>query len=227
MNIDTYDKLLTMYLKQKANLATHRGAVGATETELDEVSQGADILQYLKDFSELTDTAKRAIFKIKGEVYNGDKDEPISTFAGFPAFAPPFPLISGLRERALERNKRYKAAAGYTKAIGIELGIEEESESIAPADVKPSAELSAASSEYLFAAVVSNRGKSDSWDVLFQRDGETGWAIAKTATGKSVDVTITPLNPGKPERIKVKIQLKKSNQKYGQESDIVEITINP
>lgn len=227
MQIDSYEKLLNMYLKQKANLATHKLAVGATDAEIAAVAAGADNLLYLKNLGELTETAKKAVFKIKNDVYEGDKDEPISDFGGFPTFAPPHPLVGGLKEIMQEQNRRFKAAAGYTKAIGIELGIEEETTSISPESVKPSAELSAASSGYLFAVIVSNRAKSDSWDVLFQRDGETTWAIAKTATGKSVDVTITPITPGKPERIKVKIQLKKSNENYGQASDIIEITLNP
>ncbi|HVE56065.1 MAG TPA: hypothetical protein VNB22_04500, partial [Pyrinomonadaceae bacterium] len=149
MQIDSFDKLLTMYNKQKANLATHKSAVGAISDEITEVTEGAENLQYLKDLSELTDTAKKAVFKIKSDVYEGDKDEPVAAFGGFPAFAPPHALIGGLKERAQERNRRYRAAAGYTKAIGIELGIEEESASISPDMVKPSAELSAASSGYL------------------------------------------------------------------------------
>lgn len=227
MQIDSYEKLLNMYLKQKANLATHKLAVGATDAEIAAVAEGAAVLQYLKDIAILTETAKKGITQIKQHVYDGDKDEPVSAFGGFPTFAPPFALVGGLKEIMQEQNRRFKAAAGYTKAIGIELGIEEETTSISPESVKPSAELSAASSGYLFAVIVSNRAKSDSWDVLFQRDGETTWAIAKTATGKSVDVTITPITPGKPERIKVKIQLKKSNENYGQASDIIEITLNP
>lgn len=227
MNIDSYDKLLNMYIKQKANLETYKLAVGASEADVVAVTQGADNLQYIKDYWLIINSGKEAVTEIKRQISFGDKDDEVSAFGGFPAFSPPFPLKAGLRETAIERNRRFKAAEDYTKAIGIDLGIEEESESISPGSVKPTAELTAASSGYLFSAVVSNRGKSDSWDVLFQRDGETNWTVAKTATGKSVDVAITPLNAGKPERIKVKIQLKKKNENYGQESDIVEITVNP
>lgn len=227
MKFDTYEKLLTMYLKQKANLDTYKAQVGATADDITAVSQAADLMLYMKNFAELVDTAKKAVFNMKNDLFKGDKDEPIVEFGGFPAFSPPFPLIAGLLELALERNRRFKAAEGYTKLIGIELGIEEESESLAPGDVKPTAEFTAASEGFMFAAVVSNRAKSDSWDVLFQRDGETNWTVAKTATGKSVDVTITPTNPAKPERVKVKIQLKKNNQNYGQASAITEITLNP
>lgn len=227
MRIDSYEKLLEMYLKQKANLASHKNAVGATDAEIIEVTEGAENLQYLKEFAELTDTAKKAVFKIKSDTYEGDKNAAVSTFGGFPTFAPPNTPVAGLKERAQERNRRYKAAAGYTTAIGIELGIEEQGAEISPGEVKPNADYTPASSEYLVSVVVSNRVKSDSWDVLLQRGGETTWTLVKTATGKSVDLTVTPSVAGKPERVKAKIQLKKNNQNYGQPSDIDEFTANP
>lgn len=227
MNIDSYDKLLNMLLLQKQNLTTHKSAVGATEAEITEVTEAAETLQYLKNAADLADAAKKSIFAIKQQVYNGDKGATVSAFGGFPAYSPPHALIAGLRERALERNRRYKAAAGYTKAIGIELGIEEEAQQISPDAVKPEADYTPAASGYLVSAVVSGRGKSDSWDVFIQRDGETSWNLVKTATGKSVDFTITPSVAGKPERVKAKVQLKKNNQNYGQASDIDEFTANP
>jgi hypothetical protein len=217
-----------MYVKQKANLEKYKAEVGATDDEIKAIKDGAEVLQYLKDFAALTENAKRAVNNIKQQVYNGDKNAPVSAFGGFPAFSPPHvPLTAGLKELALERNRRYKAASGYTKAIGIELGIEEDSQQIAPDSVKPDADYTPAASGYLVSVVVSNRGKADSWDVFIQRDGETTWTLAKTATGKSVDFTITSSTPGKPERVKAKVQLKKQNENYGQPSDIDEFTANP
>jgi hypothetical protein len=227
MNFDTFDKLLNVYVAQKENLAKYKTEVGATDDEIKTIKDGAEILQYLKDFATLAENSKKAFFNIKQQVYSGDKNDPVSAFGGFPAFSPPHPLAAGLKELALDRNRRYKAASGYTKAIGIELGIEEESHSIAPDSVKPGADYTPASSGFLVSAVVSNRGKADSWDVFIQRDGETAWTLAKTATGKSVDFTVTPTTPGKPERVKAKVQLKKNNENYGQPSDIDEFTANP
>ena len=227
MNYDTYEKLLAMYVKQKANLETYRIAVGATEAEVTAVTQGAENLQYMKDYAELINAAKKAIFNIKSDLFQGDKNNPIAAFGGFPAFAPPHPLVPGLDELAQERNRRYKAAAGYTKAIGIELGIEEETQSISPESVIPGADFTPAVTAYLVSAVVSNRQKADSWEVWIQYDGETTWNLVKSATGKSVDFTVTPKTPGKPERVKARILLKKNNENYGQPSDIDEFTANP
>ena len=226
MRIDSYETLLAMLLLQKQNLATHKTAVGATDAEVAEVGLSADSLQYMKDFANLTDAAKKTVFNIKQQIYDGGKTEPVATFGGFPTFTPPA-LIPGMRERTQERNRRYKAAAGYTKAIGIELGIEEDAQQFTPGDVKPGADYTPATGGYLVSVVVSNRGKSDSWDVFIQRDGEMTWNLVKTATGKSVDFTITPSTPGKPERVKAKVQLKKQNENYGQPSDIDEFTANP
>jgi hypothetical protein len=228
MNFDTFDKLLTMYVKQKANLEKYKAEVGATDDEIKAIKDGADNLQYLKDFAELVEASKRAVTQIKQQVFIGDKNSAIANFGGFPAFSPPHvPLAAGLKELALERNRRYKAAPGYTKAIGIELGIEEDSQSISPEQVKPDADYTPSASGYLVSVVVSNRGRADSWDVFIQYDGETTWTLAKTATGKSVDFTVTPKTPGKPERVKAKVQLKKQNENYGQPSDIDEFTANP
>lgn len=227
MKIDSYEKLLAMYNKQKAKLETHKEAVGATAEEIVAVTQGAENLQYVKDYAEIINAAKKAITKIKSDIYQGNKDDLIAAFGGFPAFSPPHSLVSGLDELAQERNRRYKAAAGYTKAIGIELGIEEETQQIASETVVPGADYTPAASAYLVSVVVSNRQKSDSWEVWIQYDGETNWNLVKSATGKSVDFTVTPKTPGKPERVKARVQLKKNNENYGQPSDIDEFTANP
>ena len=51
--------------------------------------------------------------------------------------------------------------------------------------------------------------------------------VVKTASGKSIDVTIEPTAQGKPEQIQVRVQLKKNNADYGQPSDAVYVTVNP
>jgi len=227
MSIDSYEKLLAMYLLQKANLATYKTEVGASDADIDAVTEGAGNLQYLQNYFELIDTNKKAVAKIKQQVYNGDPDEPVSAFPAFPAAAPPDPLVAGLKELAQKRNRRFKAADGYTKEIGIALGIDGDAPSIPPGSVKPTAECFAAQIGYVFSVVVGNRGDADSADVLIRRAGSETVSVAKTFTGKSVDVTITPTTPGQPEKLQVTIQLKKKNENYGQVSDAVSVTVNP
>jgi hypothetical protein len=216
-----------MYLLQKANLATYKSQVGATDEDIEAVAEAADNLQYLQNYFELIDANKKTVAKIKQQVYNGDPDEAVSAFPAFPAAAPPHTLIAGVSELGKKRNRRFKAAEGYTKEIGIALGIDGDAPSIAPGSVKPTAEVFAAQNGYMFSVIVGNRGDSDQWDVEIRRAGSETWTPAKTATGKSVDVTVTPTTPGQPEQLQVRIQLKKKNEDYGQVSDAVSVTVNP
>ena len=82
MNFDTFDKLLTMYVKQKANLEKYKAEVGATDDEIKAIKDGADNLQYLKDFAELVEASKKAVTQIKQQVFIGDKNASIANFGG-------------------------------------------------------------------------------------------------------------------------------------------------
>ena len=128
---------------------------------------------------------------------------------------------------AQKRNKRFKAADGYTKEIGIALGIDGDAPSISPGSVKPTLEAFAAQNGYMFSVVVANRGEADMSEAQIRRAGSEAWTSAKAFTGKSADVTITPTTPGQPEKLDVRIRLKKKNEDYGQTSDAVSVTVNP
>ena len=227
MPIDTYDKLLAMYLLQKTNLATYKTQVGATAQDIEDVASGADNLQYMKDYFELVDADKRAVAKIKQTIYDGDPNTAIAPFGGFPAFAPPSPLIAGLEALAQKRNRRFKAAQGYTKDIGISLGIDGDSQSIAPETVKPAFEAFPASRDYEAAIVISNRGNADRWEALAQKTNSAKWLGIQNGTGKAGNLKIVPTVEGQPERLLVMIQLYKNNEPYGQPSAAEYVTFNP
>jgi hypothetical protein len=227
MRIDTYEKLLAMFLLQVANLPTYKGQVGATNDDITAVTEAAAVLQYLADYLALVDANKRTVTKIKQTVYNGDPDEAITPFPVFPAGAPPFALIAGLSELANKRNRRFKAADGYTKEIGIALGIDGDAPSIAPESVKPTLEVTEAQGGYEAAIVVGNRGKSSMWRLLGRKMNSETWSVIDSGTGKGASVTIPPTTPGMPERMELKIQLYKDNEPYGQPSDPMYATFNP
>lgn len=227
MRIDSYEKLLAMYLLQKANLATYKDKVAATDDDIEAVTFGADNLQYMDNYFNLIDANKKTVAKIKQQVYNGDPDEPVSAFPVFPAAVPSHPLASGLNELAQKRNRRFKAADGYTKEIGIALGIDGDTPSIAPESVKPTLEVTEAQGGYEAAIVIGNRGKSSMWRLLGRKMNTETWHDLTSGTGKGASVTITPTTPGQPERMELKIQLYKDNEPYGQPSDPIYATFNP
>ena len=234
MYIDSFDKLLAMALLQKDNLNKYKTDVGATGDEIASVEAAAENLQYLKDYLLMVEADKMTVTQIKRAVYDGDG---VSNFAGFPAFAPPHPLVAGLKDEFQKRNARYKLADGYTREIGIALGIVENAEQISPGEVQPTFEAYPAQMGYSATIAVANRGKSSMWKALAQKTNGADWfELTNTgstdpeltsATGKSGDVKAVPTTPGQPERLLVRIQLYRNNEPYGQPSDPKYVTFNP
>lgn len=227
MKYDTIEKLLAMLLLQKANLPTFQAQVGATNTELQDITEEAGNLQYLIDLAALIEANKKTVNKIKQQVYNGDPDEDISPFPVFPVIAVPFSLASGTLDRASKRNRRYKAAKDYTKEIGMALGIDGDTPPIPPESIKPTLEAFPSQSGYEAAIVVGNRGRSAMWKLLGRKMNAEKWSELTSGTGKSANVKIIPTVDGQPERIELKIQLYKANEIYGQQSNPTYATFNP
>lgn len=227
MRIDTFDKLLAMLLLQVANLETYKDQVGATGADIAAVQQAASLMQYVAGYLDLIEADKKAVTKIKQQIFNGNPDEEVSPFPVFPAAAPPAAVISGCLELANRRNRRFKAADGYTKEIGIALGIEGDTQKIAPDSVKPTFEAHPAQTGYEAALVIANRGDSDMWKASGQKTNGAKWTVLTSGTGKSGNVEIEPTTPGQPERMLIMVQLYKSNEPYGQPSDPQYVTFNP
>ena len=227
MTIRTIDKLIEVLTLQVANLPTYQAAIGATNQELLDVAEALALLIYVRDYADLIDANKQTVTQIKQAVFNGDKEEPIAAFPLFPVAAPPSTPTPDLLGDAQARHRRWKSAAGYTEEIGIALGIEENSQSIIPESVKPTAQITSAQSGYVYSVVVSNRGDAKVWDIYEKRQNDTTFKKKDTKEGKSADVQAVPSEPGKAEQFMVYIQMRKNNQNYGQPSDVILVTINP
>ena len=136
----------------------------------------------------------------------------------------------GIEYRVREIARHIKGHSSYAEADGTLLGIIGESgggQGIGNA-IKPTIQTFAASSKYEFSVVVSLRGSSDSWQVWAAEAGTQIWSIIATATGKSADVTWTPIGEdAAPAMLHVRVQLRRNNQDYGEVSDISQVTVNP
>lgn len=227
MKLNSYERLVACLVLQEANLPTYKTQVGANEADITAVGEELAVLQYLDEYAATTDAKKKTVFEIKQAVFNGDPDDGVSPFPVFAAAAPPSALVAGCLERAQKRNARFKTAEGYTKEIGIALGIDGDAPSIAPDSVKPTLEVTPAQSGYEAAVVIGKRGDATMWKVLGRKMNSEKWDQLESGTGKGGSVTITPTTPGLPEKMQLKIQLYKNNEPYGQQSDPVDATFNP
>ena len=227
MKINSYEKLLAMLLLQAANLPKYQAEVGATNADIQAVTEQAATLQYIVEYLGVVDADKKTVTKIKQTAYNGETDESPTPFPTFPIAAPPFPVVAGCSELCAKRNRRFKAADGYTKDIGVALGIDGDSATDLPELIVPTLEIHPAQMNYEAAIVVGNRGKSDMWQLLGRKMNSEKWTELKSGTGKGSNVKITPTVAGNPEQVEMKIQLIKANEPYGQLSNGMLATFNP
>lgn len=214
------------------NFANQFAAVGAslgfTANDISSITNDNDVFQFLADATVQIKAYEKAIQQYRVIITEGDTGDQTPQFPANPALALPASVETGMFERLNKLVERIRVAPAYTNETGALLGIlPSQGEAIAPAEVKPSIEVFAAQSNYTFSVVVANRGEADMWEVLILRKGAAAWQSAKTAVGKSVDVTVQPTTPNEPEQIQTRVQLKKNNQTYGQASDIVYVTVNP
>lgn len=150
------------------------------------------------------------------------------TIPDVPALVLPAAVNAGIFQRLVELRTQIMATDGYTDAIGALLGILPQTpDPIAPADVKLGINVHEAAFGYVFTVVASNRAEATAWDVYAIRKGAAGPEKLGTFTGKSADIVWIPTTPGLAEQFQCFIQGRKSNQNYGQPSDIVKVTANP
>ena len=221
-----YGELVAKLTVQAANIPTYKSAVDASTTEMDDITNDLANLEYAGDYSDVVDENKKTCTQIKQALFNGDENIPIPVYPPFTAGTLPNTAKAGAYQRFIERGKRWKTAPGWTDEIGTALGYDGPAPKPVPGTVKPTIQAFAAASNSHFSLVVSNRGEATMWDVYILRKGGN-WTKIETASGKSADIHVTLTVPGDAEQIQVRVQLRKSNEDYGQVSDPVYVTLNP
>ena len=113
---------------QKARLREFMEAVGASEADIQEVTEDADNLEAILEFDKKGKEFVKTVEKIYDITLYGSKTgEPRPENPKPPVLVLPYPPgRNGMRPRSEERNRRFKAAPGYTKEIGAALGLEKE-----------------------------------------------------------------------------------------------------
>ncbi|MFZ1701085.1 MAG: hypothetical protein WBO10_00225 [Pyrinomonadaceae bacterium] len=222
----SYQDLIAKLTLQAANIGTYTSKVDATPEEIDDCTNDLANLEAADEYADVVDGNKKTVFQIKQALFNGDENVEIPPYPVFPAGTLPEPPKAGALQRFQERGRRWKTATGWTPEVGTALGYGVTETSHSPSEVKPEIEVFAAASNYHFSIVVSKRGEANMWDIYILRKNGS-WTKVDSASGKSADVHITPTSPGDPEQLQVRVQLRKSNEDYGQPSDPAYVTVNP
>lgn len=217
------------YLNFNTQAQATGATLGLTAGDLTQIDNDNDVMQFLAATKTQLDAYEAAVTTYRRIITTGDVGDVTPPFPANPAFALPVVIPTGMFERLSEvYRQRIMASAAYTDEQGVLYGIVGIKEvPKAPSSIKPTLEVFAAQTGYMFSAVVSNREDSDMWDISVKMSSSANWTLAKTATGKATDVVVTPTTPGQPIQLQARVQLKKNNQNYGQLSDTVYVTVNP
>lgn len=225
MSTNTPEDLLAASQVMQANLPKYKDAVGATTADITEVNEDTANLENVLEYTEIVEADKKTVYKIKQSLFNGSADEPVAEFPVFPVAAPPFALKAGCLERYNDRKRCFKAAKGYTKAIGIALGIESDTLKPAPDSLQAAAKVRDLGG-YQFEAEFKKQGMSG---MLFQDrvKGTEKWRDAKTALTSPVVIDVdVPSIEGAAVQIEIRCRLLKGNTPVGEWSPIYPLTVN-
>ena len=217
------------YLGFNTNIQVIGATLTLTPTDLIRIADDNAMMQFLGDSATLVNAYDDSVRSFRKIITEGEDGDPLPAFPANLALTPPDEGATGIFERLDDFVKRIKAAPAYTEATGELLGIIGSSaEGIAPGEVKPTIQLSAAVHDYLFSCVVSGRYDSDMWQVWAKPGGVENFFLLGTATGKSSDFTYEPGGEvPAPQALQVYVQLRRNNANYGQPSDIGLVTVNP
>jgi hypothetical protein len=209
--------------------ASYAAVLGFTAAEVTSVTLDNEEFQWLADTNVAAKNFASAVAEFRVTLTEGDIGDPAAVFPFENFTGPPHGRDPGMFERIDNLRKRILASPNYTDEIGIALGIVGEGgDVIAESEVKPEIECFPAATGYMFSIVVSKRYNSDSWQVWATPAGVTDWKILTAATGKSTDVVVGPTGEvPAPVQLQVRVQLRRSNQNYGEPSDIAQVTVNP
>ena len=230
MAIKSFAQLIDILTAQKANLPTYQTQVGATAGDITQVNNMLGNLTGLDSWCEQVLAYKEAAFALKQQLFDGDPALPVQPFPVAPAAPTLTAPLSGGRSRQQDLNARWRAAPGYTPAIGEALAIAGPATPPPnPNNVIPTITVFAAKADYLFSVVVTGRELSDSWQVDATVVASNAKITVGTGTGKAADFKYqpTPAEAGQPVQIRIEVQLRKNNANYGKPSAEELITVNP
>jgi hypothetical protein len=215
------------FVTQFSPVAVSLGFVAADVTA---IGLDSAVFQWLADQTVTVDNFRRAVVEYRVNLTEGNIGDPQPIYPGQNFDNPPSLLEAGMFERLNKLRNRILAAPAYSDDLGILLGIVGDGGGvgISESEVKPEIQCTPAATGYMFSIVVSKRYDADSWQVWATPAGVTDWKILATATGKSADVVVSPTGEvPAPIQLQVRVQLRRSNENYGEPSDIAQVTVNP
>jgi len=225
---DSAEELLEALTLGEANFDTYRADIGGTAEDKTEISQDrANLAQAIAN-QALAEADKQVVTQIKNAVYEGNTEDSVAAYPPFALVPLPFPEVkAGCLARFREKKARFKAAKGYTKEIGIAMGMEKASGGAISLDSLIAALKALDIGNYQYTVAFQKQGQS-AMLVQYRLKGTEKWLEAKTALTSPVTIDL-PASATEDGAVQIEIRgrLLKGNQQVGQWSPIYTLTVNP
>lgn len=205
-------------------------SLGLTASDMLVVTSDNTAMKAIGEVTVELEAYKEAVRQYRILITEGNPNDPSPQFPALPTYTAPAGVGPGMFDRLVKLVDRIRVAQTYTPEVGALLGIIPKSTSAGgntpEADLKPALKASESVMQYKFSTNVTRLG-APAFKIQVQKQGQSTWSDVAFATNNPCEVTITPTNPGEPERILVRALLMKDNSPVGQPSDPTYVTVNP
>lgn len=202
-------------------------ALGFSAAENTSVQNDNLTVQWLATAMEINEASYSAMKTFRDQTLFGEKNDDAPGVPPTDLPAAPAARTASIIQRLTNLVDRIELADNFTPDIAALLGIVAvKTGDIAEGDVKPSVEAFEGAENFEFAVVVTNRAKADQCDLQMRLPGQESWQSLKMFTGKSCNARYQPAD-GQSIKIEIRVQLYRSNEKYGQPSNPVYVRLNP
>jgi hypothetical protein len=205
-----------------AGLATYGAPLGFSTTEVTAVGTDATYARYVLTQQQRLRGAGQQWTVWKDILIDGGNGTTASVpvFPPAPATVPPA-VAPGLVARLRATARRIKASPNYSAAIGSALGIEGAEETVPDLDtLRPELTLTVAGGQV---RVGWTRGKADALELHVDRDGKGFVFLAIDSVPDYIDTEVLPATPAE---WKYKAIYRKEDERIGQWSLVVSITVS-
>jgi hypothetical protein len=208
-------------------LAPIAAMLGITPAEMAELEKDNEDLQSIAITTVLAESFIASLREYRISVTEGRIGLPQPVFPPITFGPPANNRPAGMFQRLIELVDRIRAAPAYSPEIGASLAIIPQiSSNIAPEELKPVIKASESNSGYTFPLNITRMGMPQ-FKVQMRRTSDGPWEDVAFGTSSPIEISVTPTNPGHPERVLIRAVLMQKNKPVGQPSDMTYVTLNP
>lgn len=213
-----------LFSNVKSKINDYAEALGLSPADVARILLICDTFLAVDSYVESHKASMESLIEWRDMVYEDDKEGLAPPPPAFTAFTPLPGMFCGIFDEFRRSVEQWKAAKGYTMAIGEDLMIVGNIEPPRPSDIYPNI---AVETRPNYAVKISGKMQGmNAVRIEYQRKGSTGFQMVGILTSLVGEIVITPAAPGQPEAGVIRAIYLKKNESFGDYSPNYPVTIS-